>query len=189
MSSIVDEYSQRIRSQETTDKLGLTSYNKAFQTTIQKAATVALTDVPILICGESGTGKNAMARYLHQCSSRREKPFIVVNCAAVPADMIEGVLFGDGERQGKLVVAEGGTLFLDEIEELPLPAQSRLLYFLQQDGMDSSGGGETFYGGCEADCCGRTAAGVDGTGKAVSQRAVFPTKYNYSVSSAAAGAS
>lgn len=144
MSSIVDEYSQRIRSQETADKLGLTSYNKAFQTTIQKAATVALTDVPILICGESGTGKNAMARYLHQCSSRREKPFIVVNCAAVPADTIEGVLFGDGERQGKLVVAEGGTLFLDEIEELPLPAQSRLLYFLQQDGMDSSGGGETF---------------------------------------------
>lgn len=143
MSGIVDEYSQRIRSQETAEKLGITSYNKAFQTTIQKAATVALADVPLLICGESGTGKNAMARYLHQCSSRREKPLIVVNCAAVPADMIEGVLFGDGERQGKFAVAEGGTLFLDEIEELPLPAQSRLLYFLQQDSMDPSGGGET----------------------------------------------
>src|SRR5699024_11485949 len=65
------------------------SYNKAFQTTIQKAATVALTDVPLLICGESGTGKNALAHYLHQCSRRRDKPLVVVNCAAVPADMME----------------------------------------------------------------------------------------------------
>lgn len=133
MSGIVDEYTQRIRSQETAEKLGLFSYNKAFQTTIQKAATVALTDVPLLICGESGTGKNAMAHYLHQCSRRRDRPLVVVNCAAVPADMIEPVLFGDKEQQGKLAVAEGGTLFLDEIEELPLPAQSRLLYILQQD--------------------------------------------------------
>ena len=84
MSGIVDEYSQRIRSQETAEKLGIISYNKGLQTTIQKAATVALTDVPLLICGESGTGKNAMARYLHQCSSRREKPLLVGNCAAVP---------------------------------------------------------------------------------------------------------
>lgn len=137
MSGIVDEYSQRIRSQETADKLGLTSYNKAFQTTIQKAATVALTEVPLLICGESGTGKNAMAHYLHQCSSRREKPIIVVNCAAIPENMIEETLFGDGEHPGKVSLAEGGTLFLDEIAELAIPAQSRLLYLLQQDGVDT----------------------------------------------------
>lgn len=141
MSGIVDEYSQRIRSQETADKLGLTSYDKAFQTTIQKAATVALTDVPLLICGESGTGKNAMAHYLHQCSGRREKPFIVVNCAAIPENMIEETLFGDGEHPGKIFLAEGGTLFLDEIEELTISAQSRLLYLLQQDGIDSKTGG------------------------------------------------
>lgn len=141
MSGIVDEYSQRIRNQETADKLGLTSYNKAFQTTIQKAATVALTDVPLLICGESGTGKNAMAHYLHQCSGRREKPFIVVNCAAIPENMIEETLFGDEEHPGKIFLAEGGTLFLDEIEELTISAQSRLLYLLQQDGIDSKTGG------------------------------------------------
>ncbi len=142
MSGIVDEYTQRIRSQETAVRLGLTSYNKAFQTTIQKAATVALTDVPLLICGESGTGKNALAHYLHQCSRRRDKPLVVVNCAAVPADMMESVLFGDRERQGKLAVAEGGTLLIDEIEELPLPAQSRLLYVLRQDSVlpDQEGG-------------------------------------------------
>lgn len=143
MSGIVDEYSQRIRSQETADKLGLTSYNKAFQTTIQKAATVALTDVPLLICGESGTGKNAMAHYLYQCSSRREKPLIVVNCAAVPENIIEETLFGEGEHPGKFSLAEGGTLFLDEIEELTMPAQSQLLYLLQPEGMDARNGGGT----------------------------------------------
>ena len=143
MSGIMDEYSQRIRSQEMAEKLGITSYNKEFQTTIQKAATVALTDVPLLICGESGTGKNAMAHYLHQCSSRREKPLIVVNCAAVPENMIEETLFGDGEHPGKVSLAEGGTLFLDEIEELSMPAQSQLLYLLNQERIDPRTGGGT----------------------------------------------
>lgn len=144
MSGIMDEYSQRIRSQETAERLGITSYNKSFQTTIQKAATVALTDVPLLIYGESGTGKNAMAHYLHQCSSRREKPLIVVNCAAVPSHMMEEELFGDEARQksGKYMLADGGTLFLDEIEELPLAAQSRLLYLLQQDGVSHQAGAQ-----------------------------------------------
>lgn len=143
MSGIVDEYSQRIRSQETAERLGITTYNKALQITIQKAATVALTDVPLLICGESGTGKNAMARYLYQCSSRREKPLVVVNCAAVPPNMIEEELFGDEsrQRQGKFALADGGTLFLDEIDELPLPAQTRLLYLFQRDGMTPAGDG------------------------------------------------
>lgn len=146
MSGIVDAYSQQIRSQETAEKLGITSYNKSLQTTIQKAATVALTDVPLLICGESGTGKNAMAHYLHQCSSRREKPLIVVNCAAVPPNMIEEELFGDEARQrpGKISLADGGTLFLDEIEELSLPVQTRLLYLLRRDGMELGADGEEF---------------------------------------------
>ena len=143
MSGIVDAYSQQIHSQETAEKLGIASYNKALRTTIQKAATVALTDVPILICGESGTGKNAMARYLHQCSGRREKPLIVVNCAAVPSNMIEEELFGGEDRKqpGKVALANGGTLFLDEVEELPLPAQTRLLYLLQRDSMVSAENG------------------------------------------------
>ncbi len=145
MSGIVDAYSQQIHSQETAEKLGIASYNKALRTTIQKAATVALTDVPLLICGESGTGKNAMARYLHQCSGRRGKPLIVVNCAAVPANMIEAELFGgDGQQHpGKVALADGGTLFLDEIEELPLSAQTRLLYLLQRDNPISSEDGTT----------------------------------------------
>lgn len=133
MSDIVDEYSHRIRSQEIAEKMRITSYNKAFQTLIQKVATVALTDVPMLIQGESGTGKSAMAYYLHQCSGRREKPFLVMNCAAIPQNMMESELFGDNERPGKLMLADGGTLFLDEVEELTLPAQSRLLYYIGQN--------------------------------------------------------
>ena len=65
----------------------------------------------------------------------------MVNCAAVPANMMEEELFGDETRPGKFSLADGGTLFLDEIEELPLPAQSRLLYFLKQDVMDAAGDG------------------------------------------------
>lgn len=133
MSDIVDEYSHRIRSQEIAEKMRITSYNKAFQTLIQKVATVALTDVPMLIQGESGTGKSAMAYYLHQCSGRREKPFLVMNCAAIPQNMMESELFGDNERPGKLMLADGGTLFLDEVEELTLPAQSRLLHYIGQN--------------------------------------------------------
>ena len=148
MSGIVDEYTQRIRSQETAEKMGLLSYNKSFQTVIQKAATVALTDVPLLLRGESGTGKNALAHYLHQCSRRRDKPLVVVNCAAVPADLIESVLFGSREEPGKLQVADGGTLFLAEVTELPPSAQSRLLYALQQDTL---AGGENGRGSTAPD--------------------------------------
>lgn len=141
MSNIVDEYSQYIRNQEIAEKIGIISRDKLFRTTIQKAATVALTDVPLLICGESGTGKNAMAYYLHRCSNRREKPFIVVNCSAVPEDMMEAALFGDSDHLGKLMLADGGTLFLDDVEELTLSAQARLLYYIKQDG--ETGGMDT----------------------------------------------
>lgn len=139
MSNIVDEYSQYIRNQEIAEKIGIISHNKLFRTTIQKAATVAPTDVPLLIRGESGTGKNAMAYYLHQCSNRREKPFIVVNCSAVPADMMETELFDDNDHLGKLMLADGGTLFLDDVEELTLSAQARLLYYIKRDSADDGG--------------------------------------------------
>lgn len=138
MSGIVDEYSQKIRSQETAEKLGMTSYNKGFQNTIQRAATVALTDVPLLICGESGTGKSAMAHYLHQCSSHRDAPIITVNCSAVPTQMIEDELFGNqADQQGKFALAKGGTLFLDEIGDLSLQAQAQLLTMMQWDRIDT----------------------------------------------------
>jgi transcriptional regulator with PAS, ATPase and Fis domain len=94
----------------------------------------------ILLTGQSGTGKEVAARSIHSLSDRADKPFVPVNCAAIPPDMIEAELFGhlkgaftgaDASREGLFLYAHGGTLFLDEIGELPLPMQSKLLRVLE----------------------------------------------------------
>jgi two-component system NtrC family response regulator len=113
----------------------------AFLNMIKMADTVAPTDAPVLILGESGTGKELTARRIHSESRRADKPFITVNCAAVPENLFESELFGhkkgsftsaDKDYKGKIAEAEGGTVFLDEIGELPLAMQVKLLRFLQE---------------------------------------------------------
>lgn len=149
MTGIVNEYSLRLQSQEALDSLGIISRDKQLQTSIQQATVAAKTDVPILLRGESGTGKDMMAEYLHRCSSRKDKAFIVVNCAAIPESLMESELFGyeggsftgaskEGKK-GKFELADGGTLFLDEIGDMPLMMQSKLLRILQQGELEKIG--------------------------------------------------
>ena len=98
---------------------------------------IAASDASVLIYGETGTGKELVAHAFHQESGRKDKPFVIINCAAVPSDGVEEDLFGrcnaDGDivHRGKLLAAEGGTVFLDEVNTLPLAVQAKVLRFLE----------------------------------------------------------
>src|SRR5215475_6323193 len=114
--------------------------------TAQKAAT---SSIPVLIEGESGVGKELFARAIHGSSERKAKPFVAVNCGAIPDNLVESILFGHEKgaftgaterHMGKFVEASGGTLFLDEVGELPLAAQVKLLRALQEGTVEAVGG-------------------------------------------------
>jgi DNA-binding NtrC family response regulator len=128
---------------------GVVGRSGAFQTCLDMARKAAQSDSTVLMLGESGTGKEVMARTVHDLSARREKPFIPVNCGAIPENLIESELFGHekgaftgamSRKTGKFVLAEGGTVFLDEIGELPLSMQVKLLRVLQERSVDPVGG-------------------------------------------------
>ncbi|MBI5193751.1 MAG: sigma 54-interacting transcriptional regulator, partial [Nitrospirae bacterium] len=130
---------------------GILGSSLAMDLVFQVIRKVATADVPVLILGESGTGKEITAKAIHRLSDRREKPFVVINCGAIPETLLESELFGhergaftgaDKLRKGRIEYAEKGTLFLDEIGELTLSLQVKLLRFLQEHVIEHIGGRE-----------------------------------------------
>ncbi len=124
----------------------------ALQRVRQQVAQVAPTDSTVLIQGETGTGKELVARAIHEKSARRERPLIKVNCAALPRELVESELFGHERgaftgavqhRRGRFELADGGTLFLDEVGELPPEVQAKLLRVLQEREFERIGGAHT----------------------------------------------
>ncbi len=134
---------------EGTDNIPLVGRSPAMQDIYRMLARLMQTDLTVMIAGESGTGKELVARALHEYGKRRSGPFVAVNMAAIPRDLIESELFGhekgaftgaQARSAGRFEQAEGGTLFLDEIGDMPMEAQTRLLRVLQQGEYSTVGG-------------------------------------------------
>src|SRR6201981_1684220 len=125
--------------------------SEAMSAVMRTAQRAAASIIPVLIEGESGVGKEMFARAIHGSGERKSKPFVAVNCGAIPDNLVESILFGHEKgaftgatdrHAGKFVEASGGTLFLDEVSELPLTAQVKLLRALQEGAVEAVGGRE-----------------------------------------------
>jgi formate hydrogenlyase transcriptional activator len=131
---------------------GIVGSSPALRTVLDQVRIVAPTGATVLIEGETGTGKELIARAIHVHSERRHRPFVKVNCAAIPAELLESELFGHergaftgavAQRIGRFESADGGTLFLDEIGEMPLHLQTKLLRVVQEQEFERVGGSRT----------------------------------------------
>jgi two-component system NtrC family response regulator len=147
--SLEDENRTLMRSAAKMPLPGLVTANPKMLEICQQLRRFASSDVTILLLGESGTGKELFARAAHSLSKRARKPFIAINCAAIPEHLLESELFGHEKgaftgaiktTPGKVEMADGGTLFLDEIGDLPLPLQAKLFRFVQERVIERVGG-------------------------------------------------
>ncbi|MCB1077447.1 MAG: sigma-54-dependent Fis family transcriptional regulator, partial [Verrucomicrobiae bacterium] len=139
----------RLGSEGTPEQPGIIGQSREMQRVYKEIGRVAPTDATVLILGETGTGKELVARAIFQHSRRQAGPFVAVNCGAIPENLLESELFGHVrgaftgatvDRVGRFVQAQGGTLFLDEIGDLPLPVQVKLLRVLQERKVQPLGG-------------------------------------------------
>lgn len=149
ISSVARHYSEQLEARDTLKKLDVIGENPAFLTCIERAQTAARTDATVLIRGENGTGKEVLTKIIRENSLRKGKPFITVNCSAIPEQLIESELFGyeagsftggsKNGKPGKFQLADGGTIFLDEIGDMPFSMQAKLLRVLQNGEIEKIG--------------------------------------------------
>ncbi len=147
MKHITDHLHEHLFPEEFKDIIGS---NKSFRNMLYRAIKASRSDITVLIQGESGTGKDLVARAIHNASRRKRRPFIAINCAAIPEDLLESELFGfeegaftgarKGGKPGKFELASGGTLFLDEIGDMSMLLQVKLLRALQEKEIERVGG-------------------------------------------------
>jgi formate hydrogenlyase transcriptional activator len=152
MESIPYAYSHDCDSRSEGRIDGIVGRSVALQRVLEQVEIVAPTDSTVLILGETGTGKELIARAIHRLSTRRARPFVTINCAAIPAGLLESELFGHekgaftsaiAQKLGRLELADGGTLFLDEVGDVPLELQSKFLRVLQEQEFERLGGART----------------------------------------------
>jgi formate hydrogenlyase transcriptional activator len=133
---------------------GIVGKSAALKRVLEQLAIVAPTDSTVLLRGETGTGKELIARAIHMLSSRRERPFVRVNCAAIPSGLLESELFGHEkgaftgalmQRKGRFELADGGSLFLDEIGDISLELQPKLLRAVQEQEFERLGSSRTIH--------------------------------------------
>lgn len=145
----LEEQNRRLQGQGSSPLAGVVATDEAMLKVCRMVEKVAPTDVSVLILGESGTGKELLAHAIHGLSARKSGPFVAINCAAIPEQLLESELFGHEkgaftgavkQTLGKVEMAEGGTLFLDEIGDMPAPLQAKLLRFLQDRVIERLGG-------------------------------------------------
>lgn len=149
ITGVAEEFGSRLNATQAIQNMHIVGRGAAFERLIARAGAVAPTDATVLVRGENGSGKEIITKYIHQNSSRKEKPMITVNCAAIPESLIESELFGyeegaftgakRGGKVGKFELAQGGTIFLDEIGDMPMVMQAKLLRVLQEGEIEKIG--------------------------------------------------
>jgi len=155
LHALQQENRRLLRAREDSPLGGIVSRDPGMQKLCRSIEKLAPTSATVMLLGGSGTGKELLARAVHQLSMRRDKRFIAINCAAIPENLLESELFGYEkgaftgavkQTLGKIEMADGGTFFLDEVGDLPFALQAKLLRFLQERVIERIGGGGEIHG-------------------------------------------